>query len=328
MYKLLLSITLIIFCGSSYAANSDKYAEALGWQNKWEKVIERQVYKYAERIKHAELGKLSEVKQKQVTNKLRKMIGKSFSWKNVGNQFTQNIVDSCGTDLLDKFVDFYSGVKFSAAERKKMSSAYEECGRNAIADSMILIQSALFNRNDTAYERLSRTVGGIIIIKKDARKSFANKYLDAKGHKAFAQSDSGNWNWRSNRTSKQHAINNALASCRARNLGFENRQPCKIVHLNDDWTDMYRQTDTPVAKSESDIMTNKALGSYRKKYMAVNTNKAFAQSVNGSWSWRSSKTSRNEAIKKALSSCQQNNKKYEALYPCKIINVNNEWRAD
>ena len=166
------------------------------------------------------------------------------------------------------------------------------------------------------------------IIKKDARQSFANKYLDAKGHKAFAQSDSGNWNWRSNRTSKQHAINNALASCRARNLDFETRQPCKIVHLNDDWTDMHRQADTRVAKSASDIMTNKALGSYRKKYMTETSDKAFAQSVNGTWSWRSSKTSRNEAIKKALSACQKQNKKYEALYPCKIINVNTEWRAD
>ena len=74
MYKLLVNIALIIFCGSSYAANSDKYAEALGWQNKWEKVIERPLNTYVERVKQAELGQLSEVKQQRVTNKLRKMI--------------------------------------------------------------------------------------------------------------------------------------------------------------------------------------------------------------------------------------------------------------
>ena len=328
MYKLLLVIALSLLCSTTNAASLDKYADALDWQNKWQKVVSRQTDKYVQNVKRDELSQLSVEKQKQVADRLAYLINKSLSWEKVGNRFTRNFVDSCGTDLLDEFVGVSRGRKASAEERKRISTAYKTCGTSSIEKSMTMIYNALGDLSGTAGERFNKAVGGIIIKRKSALRSFREKYLDAKGHKAFAQSDSGNWNWRSNRTSKEHAINNALASCRGRNQDFKNWQPCKIIHLDEKWTDVYHRLYTRVATSESDIMSNKALNAYQHKYKDVTRDKAFAQSVNGAWSWRSSKKSVSDAIEKALSSCRQNNKEHEALFPCKIINVNNSWRGD
>ena len=130
-----------------------------------------------------------------------------------------------------------------------------------------------------------------------------------------------------NRTSKEHAIHSALASCRARNLEFEKTQPCRVINLNDKWSDIYRQSIVSEQSGESAIMSNKALNAYRQKYLDVTRDKAFAQSDNGAWSWRSSKTSESDAVKKALAACRKNNKNHDEVFPCRIINVNNSWRG-
>lgn len=68
--------------------------------------------------------------------------------------------------------------------------------------------------------------------------SYRNEYLKATAHKAFAQSDSGAWSWKSNRTSIEHAINNALIGCRANNKRSEAEYPCKIINIDGEWTGM------------------------------------------------------------------------------------------
>ncbi len=327
MYKILITATLILLCSTTHAANLNKYAEALDWESKWEKLISRQTNKYVDNIKRSKLSQLSAEKQKEVASQLTNKISESLSWANVGNRFMRNYADSCGTDLLDKFVDVKSGVEFSGENRKQILMAHEKCSKSALEKSMTMIHKAFNKLPKTADERFSKTVGDILIIRKKALKSFRQKYLTASGHKAFAQSESGNWNWRSNRTSEEHAINNALASCRARNLKFENWQPCKIINLNEKWTDVYHQLFTRVAKSEADIMSKKALKTFQQEYLKVKRDKAFAQSANGAWSWRSSKVSVSDAINNALAACQKTNKNHEQNFPCKIINVNNKWRG-
>ena len=73
------------------------------------------------------------------------------------------------------------------------------------------------------------------IITNKALKSFKTDYLKATSHKAFAQSASGAWNWKSNRTSKAHAIKSALISCQRNNIKNEQLHPCKVINIDGDW---------------------------------------------------------------------------------------------
>ena len=79
------------------------------------------------------------------------------------------------------------------------------------------------------------------------------------------------------------------------------------------------------AMAEDSIMKNDALRSYREQYVKEKTHKAFAQSENGSWSWRADRTTEKFAIKNALQSCRDLNLNYEDNYPCKIINIDGIW---
>ena len=78
-------------------------------------------------------------------------------------------------------------------------------------------------------------------------------------------------------------------------------------------------------KEIESIIGNDALRAFKAEYAAASDNKAFAQSVSGSWNWKSNRTSESHAITSALIGCQRNNKRSEVLYPCKVINVNDEW---
>ncbi|MBT3032192.1 MAG: hypothetical protein KME67_12835 [Candidatus Thiodiazotropha sp. (ex Codakia orbicularis)] len=75
------------------------------------------------------------------------------------------------------------------------------------------------------------------IISNEALESFNTKYAKASKNKAFAQSLSGAWNWRSNRTSIEHAKTSALIACQRHNKKSEYIYPCKIIHINDAWVD-------------------------------------------------------------------------------------------
>ena len=79
------------------------------------------------------------------------------------------------------------------------------------------------------------------------------------------------------------------------------------------------------AVGENSLMTNQALKSYREGYVHATEHKAFAQSDVGAWSWKSNRTSVRYAIENSLKDCQRNNKRHEAEYPCKIINVDGKW---
>jgi len=73
------------------------------------------------------------------------------------------------------------------------------------------------------------------IITNQALKSYENEYLKATSHKAFAQSESGAWNWKSNRTSEKHAIESALISCQVNNKKSESLYPCKVINVDGEW---------------------------------------------------------------------------------------------
>ena len=322
----LLFVLLVLLLGSAQASPIERYANPLGWPEKWEKIISRPTETYIGRLQD-ELGDLSESDRRQVTSRIRKGMSVWMGWQNQGEQFTQSFVDHCGTDLLDKLVEMHKGVEFTRKDRQNIASDYESCATGAIQQALGNMMPSIddLERAGTPEERFDRIVASSVIIRKKARTAFEQKYRKARDHKAFAQSASGNWNWRSNRTSKDHAINNALASCRARNHEHEAKQPCRIVHVNDEWTDLYRQTITHQRADESLIMSKKALNSYREKFIHTTRDKAFAQSDNGTWSWRSSPLSKQDATEKALAGCRKNNKKHEAAFPCRIINLNDKW---
>jgi len=73
------------------------------------------------------------------------------------------------------------------------------------------------------------------IISNKALSSFETEYANAPKNKAFSQSASGAWNWKSNRTSVEHAITSALIGCQRNNRKSEDLYPCKVIHVNDTW---------------------------------------------------------------------------------------------
>ena len=87
----------------------------------------------------------------------------------------------------------------------------------------------------TVYENKQKGIDSIIANK--ALKSFKNEYLKAAKNRAFAQSLSGAWNWRSDRTSAEHAKTSALIACQRHNKKAEEHYPCKVIHVNDAWAD-------------------------------------------------------------------------------------------
>lgn len=68
-----------------------------------------------------------------------------------------------------------------------------------------------------------------------ALKSYKTDYAKASKHKAFAQSASGAWNWKSNRTSKEHAMTGALIGCQRNNKKSEDLYPCKVINVDGKW---------------------------------------------------------------------------------------------
>ena len=82
---------------------------------------------------------------------------------------------------------------------------------------------------------MKKATGEASIMQRRALESYREEYKDASLHKAFAQSDSGHWAWKSNRTSREHAITNALIACQANNGRYEFRYPCKIINVDDKW---------------------------------------------------------------------------------------------
>jgi len=68
-----------------------------------------------------------------------------------------------------------------------------------------------------------------------ALESFNTDYAKATNHKAFAQSVSGAWNWKSNRTTKEHAITSALVGCQRNNKKSEDLYPCKVINIDGEW---------------------------------------------------------------------------------------------
>ena len=78
--------------------------------------------------------------------------------------------------------------------------------------------------------------GEASIMTNPALKSYREEYVHATEHKAFAQSESGAWSWKSNRTSIGYAIDNALIGCQRNNRRYEEEYPCKIINIDGVWT--------------------------------------------------------------------------------------------
>lgn len=86
------------------------------------------------------------------------------------------------------------------------------------------------------------------------------------------------------------------------------------------------QSNEGAAKiDESILSTNAALKDYKEIYVNRPQNRAFAQSPNGHWNWRSDRVSIEIAKEDALAACNKHVKKNEPR--CEVINVNGEWIA-
>ena len=330
MGKYFIFVFLIFVTGNARSNDISTYIIVFDWKTKWQKVVHRASESYIEKIKSSRINHLSESEQSKIIKKLRLTLNDKLNWEAAGSKFAHNIVSSCGQGLLDKMVGFYSGIEYSSDERKKLAASYAKCAKSGMDKSMDMIYTAFYDvaneKSDNGEKK--QVQGEASIIRKKALKSYKKSYMAARSHKAFAQSESGSWAWKSNRTSKEHAVNNALAYCRKNNKQNEKSHPCRVINIDGAWTNIYRKRITPSSDQVTGewlLMKKQALTSYRGSYRETSSHKAFAQSDTGAWSWKTSKLSREEAMNSALLSCQKNNKKSEQTYPCRIINVNDDW---
>ena len=162
------------------------------------------------------------------------------------------------------------------------------------------------------------------IIRNNALASFENDYAKATDNKAFSQSDTGVWNWSANNTSTIFAARSALIGCQASNSYFESIAPCKVIRINNAWNKGKISVEESKLGTHS-IIQNKGLVSYHDSYANKQNHKAFVQSDKGIWSWSSQKSSQQIAVDSALAVCRNNNTDFEALAPCKILNVDGKW---
>jgi hypothetical protein len=91
------------------------------------------------------------------------------------------------------------------------------------------------NNKITIYENGQKGMASLIT--GSALRSFNEDYIKAPKNRAFAQSTSGAWNWKSDRTSIEHAITSALIGCQRNNKKSEDLYPCKVIHINDEWVE-------------------------------------------------------------------------------------------
>lgn len=83
------------------------------------------------------------------------------------------------------------------------------------------------------------------------------------------------------------------------------------------------KSDEGLKSEESILRTNAALKSYKEDYLLHPQNKAFAQSPDGHWNWRSDRVTVEMAKEDALAGCNKYTKKDGQA--CVIVNVNGEW---
>ena len=64
---------------------------------------------------------------------------------------------------------------------------------------------------------------------------FTTGYAKQKYHKAFAFSESGAWAYKTDFVDPAVAIEGALGACKINNVRYQDKQPCKIVNLDNYW---------------------------------------------------------------------------------------------
>lgn len=119
------------------------------------------------------------------------------------------------------------------------------------------------NNNESKKTFVSHTVPIDLIITKKALSSYNTIYKHERKNKAFAQSDSGAWAWRANKSSIESAISSTLTACQAYIKKNKSEYPCKIIDLNGSF----------INSPESELFThnNKASEDYENKKTRANT---------------------------------------------------------
>ena len=124
--------------------------------------------------------------------------------------------------------------RFSDADRDRIVSFLEEIPPEEIRKAVQAdIKALLYNANYEASD--------VSVFISDGAKNAYKKYLKAKYHKAFAQSDDGAWGYDTNETSIGSAIHWSLLKCETgRKSTAREIKPCQIINVNDYWASELR----------------------------------------------------------------------------------------
>ena len=119
------------------------FTVTLDWEEKWQNIVFLANKRYIEKIKSAEMNDLTASQQQIATIQLRSLFEQTLKWDVVSDRITKNLVLSCGQDVLNKMVGFYTGDIYSSAVREKLEKSYVQCSHTGLRNSMNIIVDAI-----------------------------------------------------------------------------------------------------------------------------------------------------------------------------------------
>ncbi len=151
------------------------------------------------------------------------------------------------------------------------------------------------------------------------------KYFSKVDHKALATNTTDGWAFVSNAINTEYAARLALDSCNQINT-----EQCSVVNADGSWVKNYVPPEFPDKLNSADFLTrNTGKLEFEVDYSNEKELKVFAASLSGLWGWSAGATKTiEELMDEALNSCRTRNKRWEAIYPCRTININGEWQPE
>ncbi len=157
MKKLLLvSCVVLVFPFVASASDSQEFAEALGWEQKWQKVTSRSMEKYLSKIESGPFAKLSAANKKAAVSELRHSLTASLSWNVMGQDFSQGIIKHCDADTLKAMTKLYNRESVPNVDKKVVAKEYSRCAKKGFSESMIMLRNVIVNSRGEVEDIMNR----------------------------------------------------------------------------------------------------------------------------------------------------------------------------
>lgn len=128
-------VFVVSFATSASAYSDEQISQTLQWEQKWSKVTNRAIGKYASRLKPALKG-VAPAKRERALRDVRSFMRDRFSWHRQGKHFVQVLTKSCDRNILNKMVDVKRGESVPRDQRIALVKQYKQCALPGYREAM------------------------------------------------------------------------------------------------------------------------------------------------------------------------------------------------